>query len=82
MLALSALVCAAGCITTAGLARPRAVSVPLLVGAVVADFAVVSLGAAQLRDASTGSAIAAGLAVTAADLGVGCLVGACTALGL
>jgi hypothetical protein len=71
-----------GCVTTAGLVRPREVSVPLLIGALVADAVVVTVIAANGRDSTGGSAIATGLVVTAADLGVGCLVGACTALHL
>jgi hypothetical protein len=76
------LVALAGCVTTAGLARPNRVSIPLLIGAAAADFVVTSLLASQLESFSAGGAIASGLAVTAVDLGVGCILGACSELKL
>ncbi len=69
-----------GCVTTAAIARPNRVSLPLLVGATVADFAAVSLIASQATDYSAGASVATGLAVTALDVGVGCILGACKAL--
>ena len=69
-----------GCVTTAAIARPNRVSLPLLVGATVADVVAVSLLASQAQDFSAGAAIASGLAVTAVDVGVGCILGACGTL--
>ena len=69
-----------GCVTGAAIARPNRVSLPLLVGGTVADFVVVSLLASQAQDFSGGAAVATGLAVTAVDVGVGCILGACRVL--
>ena len=69
-----------GCVTTAGIAKRPEVSLPLLVGATVADLVLVSLAASQLDHATTGASLATGFAVTAADVAVGCLIGACSAL--
>jgi hypothetical protein len=71
---------AGGCVTTAAIARPNQVSLPLLVGATVADFVAVSLIASQAQDFSAGASVATGLAVTAVDVGAGCILGACRAL--
>lgn len=73
------LVALGGCITTAGLIRKDRVTVPILVGTVVADLVVGSLVFAQL-DLSTAGAIASGIAFTAVDVGIGCILGACAAL--
>ena len=78
--ALAGLAGGSGCVTTAALARPNRVSLPLLLGGTVADFAVVSLLASQVQDFSTGAAVATGLAVTAVDVGAGCILGACRSL--
>jgi len=69
-----------GCVTTAAIARPDRVSLPLLVGAAIADLAVVSLAASQVQDLSTGASLATGLAVTAVDVTAGCILGACRSL--
>jgi hypothetical protein len=71
---------AGGCVTSAALARPNRVSLPLLIGATAADLVVVSLVASQIDDFSDAAAIATGLAVTAVDVGVGCVLGACKVL--
>ena len=71
-----------GCVTTAGLVKKPEVSLPLLIGAAVADVVVTSLAASQIEDLTTGGAIATGAAVTAADVAVGCLIGACSSLKL
>lgn len=73
------LVALGGCVTTAGLVRKDRVTVPILVGTVVADLVVGSLVFAQL-DLSTAGAIASGVAFTAVDVGIGCITGACAAL--
>ena len=70
-----------GCVTTAGLVkRDEGVGLPLLGGAVAADLVVSSLSASQIEGYSTGASIATGLAVTAVDVAIGCLLGACSAL--
>ena len=66
-----------GCVTTAAVARPGRVSLPLLAGAAAADFVAVSLLASQAQDYSAGASVATGLAVTAVDVTVGCILGAC-----
>jgi FtsH-binding integral membrane protein len=76
LLALSA----SGCVTTASIVRRDDVKLPLLVGAIAADLVVTSVVASQVRALSVGGSIATGLAVTAVDVGVGCLLGGCAAL--
>jgi hypothetical protein len=81
-LALSAAVAGPGCVTTAGLVKKPTVSLPLLIGATVADFVVLSVAASQIQSYSTGASIATGLAFTAVDVAVGCVIGACSSLRL
>jgi hypothetical protein len=70
-----------GCVTTAGVVkRDDGVGLPLLGGAVAADLVVTSLSASQVQGYSAGASLATGLALTAVDLAVGCLIGACSAL--
>jgi hypothetical protein len=70
-----------GCATTAGVVRrDEGVGLPLLGGAVAADLVVSSLSASQLQGYSTGASLATGLAITAVDVAIGCLIGACSAL--
>jgi len=69
-----------GCVTTAGIVKKTDVSLPLLFGAAVADFAVTSLVAWQVIDYSTSGSLASATAVTGADIFVGCLFGACSSL--
>ena len=81
--ALSALLLtlsASGCLTTASIVKRDGVTLPLLVGAVAADLVVTSVVASQVQALSVGGSIATGLAVTAADVGVGCLLGGCAVL--
>lgn len=77
-----ALVSASGCVTGAGIAKKPAVSLPLLIGATAADIVVFSVVASQVREYSYGGSLATGLAITAADVAVGCLIGACSSLRL
>ena len=71
----------AGCVTTAGVVkRDDGVELPLLGGAVAADLVVSSLSASQIEGYSTGASIATALAITAVDVAIGCLIGACAAL--
>ena len=70
-----------GCVTIAGVVkRDDGVGLPLLGGAVAADLGVTSLSASQVQGYSAGASLATGLALTAVDLAVGCLIGACSAL--
>ena len=70
-----------GCVTTAGIVkRDDGVGLPLLGGAVAADLVVSSLSASQIEGYSAGASIATGLAITALDVAIGCLIGACSAL--
>ena len=70
-----------GCVTTAGIVRrDEGVGLPLLGGAVAADLVVSSLSASQIQGYSTGASLATGLAITALDVAIGCLIGACSAL--
>jgi hypothetical protein len=69
------------CVTTAGIVkRDEGVGLPLLGGAVAADLVVSSLSASQIQGYSTGASLATGLAITAVDVAIGCLLGACSAL--
>jgi hypothetical protein len=79
--ALLALV-ASGCVTTAGFVKKQDVSMPLLIGAVVADLIVISAAASQIQEYSYGGSLATGVAITAVDVAVGCLTGACSSLRL
>jgi hypothetical protein len=70
-----------GCVTTAGVVkRDEGIGLPLLGGAVAADLVVSSLSASQVQGYSTGASLATGLAITAVDVAIGCLIGACSAL--
>jgi hypothetical protein len=70
-----------GCVTTAGVVRrDEGVGLPLLGGAAAADLVVSSLSASQVQGYSTGAALATGLVITAVDVAIGCLIGACSAL--
>jgi hypothetical protein len=73
---------AGGCITTAGFVQKPAATLPVLIGAAVADLVVTSLAASQIQSYSYGGSIATGLAFTAVDVVVGCLTGACSVLRL
>jgi len=83
VLAVATTITTTGCVTTAGFVkRPAEVSLPLLIGAAVADLVVTSAAASQIQEYSWGGSIATGLALTAVDAAVGCLTGACAALRL
>jgi hypothetical protein len=71
-----------GCVTASGIAQHQSVSLPWLVGAGAADLVVTSLATSQIRDYSYAGSIATGLALTAVDVAVGCLTGACSSLKL
>jgi len=70
-----------GCVTTAGVVkRDDRVGLPLLAGTAAADLVVTSVAASQIQDYSLGASLATALAVTALDVAIGCLIGACAAL--
>ena len=71
-----------GCVTTAGIVKKQDVSFTLLIGAAIADIVVTSAAASQIQEYSYGGSLATGLAVTAVDVAVGCLTGACSSLRL
>ena len=72
-----------GCVTGAAVwKRHDQVSLPLLLGAVAADFAVTTALAYQVQDFTVGASLGTAFAVTAVDFGVGCLFGACKSLRL
>lgn len=80
IVALAGAVAASGCVTTASIARPQRVSLPIVIGGAAADLIVTSFATYQVRDSSSGGALATGVAVMALDLAVGCLLGGCKAL--
>lgn len=70
-----------GCIVGASFTlkknKDSGLSLPILIGAGVADLAVTAVASSQLESFSVAASIATGLAVTAVDLAVGCILGAC-----
>lgn len=65
--------------TSAGLIRKDRITLPVVIGAVAADLLVGTIVFAQ-TDLSTAGAIASGIAFTAVDVGIGCILGACAPL--
>jgi hypothetical protein len=73
----------AGCVTTAAIVkRNDEVSIPLLIGATAGDLVVIGVIAKEAGNFSVPGAIATSLAITAVDVFVGCLIGACRSLRL
>ena len=73
--ALTIALALSGCVTGAGIWKRDQVSLPMLVGAVAADLVVTTVIASQVEDFTIP-------AVTAVDVAVGCLIGACHSLRL
>jgi len=73
------LVALGGCVTSAGLIRKDRITLPVVLGAIAADLVVGSIVFAQ-TDLSAAAAIASGVAFTAVDVGIGCILGACAPL--
>jgi hypothetical protein len=71
-----------GCVTGIGVWKRERTTLPMLIGAAAATLVVTTAIASQAADVSTGGSIAAGVAVTAVDVGIGCLFGACKSLPL
>ena len=69
-----------GCVTVAGIAKKQDVKLPLLLGATAGDFIVTSAAASQIQEYSYLGSFATGLALTAVDVAVGCLLGACSSV--
>jgi FtsH-binding integral membrane protein len=82
LLALTLSTAVSGCVTTAALVQKQDVKLPLLIGATVGDLVVSSVAASQVQDYSYGASLATGLAITAVDFAVGCLLGGCSSLRL
>src|SRR5512133_3627693 len=57
-----------GCVTTAGIVKKQAVSLPVLIGAAAADFAVTAVIAWQAVHYSTFGSVASGIGFTGADV--------------
>ena len=70
-----------GCVTTAGVVKGDQTSFVLLAGATGGDL-VVGVIAAEVDGLTTAASIGTALAVTAVDVVVGCLLGACHSLKL
>jgi hypothetical protein len=71
-----------GCVTGAGIVKHQDVSLSLLVGTTVADLVVSSAAASQIQEYSYPGSLATGLAITAVDVVIGCLLGSCSSLRL
>jgi uncharacterized membrane protein AbrB (regulator of aidB expression) len=69
-----------GCISGAGIVKKPEVTLPVLIGAAVADLVVTSIAASQIQEYSYAGSLATGTALTAVDVAVGCLIGACSSL--
>ena len=78
--ALAALLVLGGCVTTAGIAKGDQTTKPMFFGGVAADLVVTGVIAWQVESVSAAGTIATALAVTAVDVGVGCLLGSCASL--
>lgn len=72
----------AGCVTGAGIWKRNEVGLPMLIGAVAADLVVTTAIASQVQDFTIGASLGTAAAVTAVDVVVGCLIGACHSLRL
>jgi hypothetical protein len=70
----------AGCVTTAGIVKGDQTTKPMFFGGVAADLVVTGVIAWQVESVSAAGTIATALAVTAVDVGVGCLLGSCASL--
>ena len=72
----------AGCVTGAGIWKRDNVKLPLLAGAVAADLVVTTAIAYQVEDFTVAASLGTAAAITAVDVVVGCLIGACHSLRL
>ncbi len=72
----------AGCVTAEGVWKQQDTTLPMLAGATAGDLVVIGVIAKEGDGLTTGASIATALAVTAVDVFVGCLLGACHSLKL
>ena len=77
---LALLLCS--CVTTAGIVKREQVSLPLFLGATAGDLAVTGVIAGEAAGFTLAASIGTALAITAVDVAVGCLIGACSSLKL
>jgi len=70
------------CVTGVGIWKRDETSLPLLVGATAADLVVTAAIASQIQDFTVAATIGTAVAVTAIDVVIGCLLGACSSLRL
>ncbi len=82
MKALIAAMALAGCVTTEGIVKHEDTTLPMLAGATAGDLVVIGVIAKEGDGLTTGASIATALAITAVDVFVGCLLGACHSLKL
>lgn len=80
--ALAMTLALSGCVTGAGIWKRDDVKLPMLVGAVAADIVVTGVIAYQVEDFTLAATLGTAAAVTAVDVAVGCLIGACHSLRL
>jgi len=80
--ALAMTIALTGCVTGAGIWKRDDVSLPVLIGGVAADLVVTTVVASQVQDFSIAASLGTAAAVTAVDVAVGCLIGACHSLRL
>ena len=71
-----------GCVTGAGIWKRDEVKLPMLIGAAAADLVVTSVIAYQVEEFTIPASLGTAAAVTAVDVFVGCLIGACHSLRL
>jgi len=72
----------AGCVTAEGVVKKEETPLSWLVAGTAGDVVAVTLIAKEGDGLSTGASIATALAITAVDVFVGCLLGACSSLKL
>jgi hypothetical protein len=68
--------------TTEGFVKKEDTTLPMLVGGTAGDLLVIGVIANEGDNLTVGASIATALAITAVDVFVGCLLGACHSLKL
>lgn len=71
-----------GCVTTLGAVKREDTTLVMLAGATAGDLVVIGVIAKEGDGLTTGASVATALAITAVDVFVGCLLGACSSLKL
>ncbi len=71
-----------GCVTVEGVVMREQTTLPWLVAGAAGDLVVVGVVGHEAANLSIAGAIATALALTAVDVFVGCLLGACSSLKL